>query len=163
MKRNGIVNLLRCWFNERFGETKPYKEIIPRNYFHALQMNAFSIVKSNKQGEGIDTDNQEYEVIVLPYDEQYELIQDDTMLEIVNQWIELECKNKLPNQMKIAPSIRGAYIADTGEIFNQSSICILLSKCEIIEIAELAIVIKNKLNAGIVLFQSCGSYKIYGV
>ena len=163
MKRNGLVNLIRCWFIERFGETKPYKEIIPRNYFHALQMNSFSIAKSNIQEAGIDSGNQKFGIIVLPYDKQYELIEDDTMLEIIKQWIELEYKNNLPTQMRIIPSIRGTYIADTGEIFNQASICLVLSMCEITVLAELAIIIKNKLSAEIVLFQPCGSHKIYGV
>jgi hypothetical protein len=126
-------------------------------------MNSFSIVESKIYGEGIVSGNQKYGIIVLPYDKNYELIEDDAMLEIVKQWIELKYKNNLPTLMRIVSSIRGTYIADSGEIFNEASVCLLLSLCEVNALAELAIIIKNKSSSGLVLFQACGSHKIYGV
>lgn len=47
MKRNGFLNLLRVTFKDFIHGKKMYEEIVPRNYFHALQMNNFSIDKSN--------------------------------------------------------------------------------------------------------------------
>ena len=43
MKRNGFLNLLRVTFKDFLYEKKMYEEVVPRNFFHALQMNSFSI------------------------------------------------------------------------------------------------------------------------
>lgn len=49
MKRNGFLNLLRVTFKDFLYEKKMYEEIVPRNYFHALQMNSFSINRNNDE------------------------------------------------------------------------------------------------------------------
>ena len=38
MKRNGFLNLLRVTFKDFIHGKKMYEEIVPRNYFHALQI-----------------------------------------------------------------------------------------------------------------------------
>jgi hypothetical protein len=49
MRRNGFLNLLRVTFKDFLYEKKMYEEIVPRNYFHALQMNSFSVDRNNDQ------------------------------------------------------------------------------------------------------------------
>lgn len=49
MRRNGFLNLLRVTFKDFLYEKKMYEEIVPRNYFHALQMNSFSVDRNNDE------------------------------------------------------------------------------------------------------------------
>jgi len=160
MKRNGIINLLRLWLLERFASSKPYKEIIPRNYFHALQMNSFSIELLDS--EGVQSNNLAKGVIALPRDECYDIIDDETMLEIIKDW--LTCYGEtLTYSMQIIQCIRGKYVSDSGEIFNQDSICILFEQCSLAELADLGRFIRNKMGTEMVLIKHRDSHGIYGV
>lgn len=163
MKRNGIINLVRCWLIETFGESSPYKEIIPRNYLHALQMNSFSLRRTTTHGDGISECNHEFGIIILPYNEHYDLIDDYAMLEIIKSWIEPEIEDPIVNTMRIEYCIVGRYVADSGETFNDRSLCLYLSNVQMLALAKLAFTIKNKSGLGIVLFQKSGSHKIYGI
>ena len=160
MKRNGIINLLRLWLLERFASSKPYKEIIPRNYFHALQMNSFSIELLDS--EGVQSNNLAKGVIALPRDECYDIIDDETMLEIIKDW--LTCYGEtLTYSMQIIQCIRGKYVSDSGEIFNQDSLCILFKQCSLAELADLGRFIRNKMGTEMVLIKHQYSHRMYGV
>jgi hypothetical protein len=71
MKRNGFLNLLRVTFKDFLYEKKMYEEVVPRNFFHALQMNSFSIDRTNdKDAETIYldlTDGSELNEITIEY------------------------------------------------------------------------------------------------
>lgn len=158
MKRNGIINVLRLWLRERFSESKPFKEIIPRNYLHALQMNSFSI-------ELLDStyiDHQLKGVIALPRDERYDVLDDETMLEIIKEWITSEYSENFSERIHIRGCIRGNYVSDTGEVFNQDSFCIILEQCTLAELADIGIIIKNKMVTEMVLIKHQESNAIYG-
>ena len=161
MKRNGVINVLRLWLLERFVASKPYKEIVPRNYFHALQMNSFSIEfmysgerKSNNLAKG---------VIALPRDECYDVFNDETMLEIIKDCFAACYGDTVMYSMQIKQCIRGKYVSDSGEVFNQDSLCIILEQCSLAELADIGIVIKNKMGAEMVLIKHRDSPGMYGV
>lgn len=161
MKRNGIVNLLRLWFLERFGPAKPYKEIIPRNYFHALQMNSFSIEFMDSEKK--DSNNGKKGVIALPRNECYDLLDDETMLEIIKDWIACGYSENVACTIQINLCIRGNYVSDTGEVFNQDSHCIIVEQCTPTELADIGMIIKDKMGTEMVLIKHQDSYAIYGI
>jgi len=163
MKRNGIINFVRCWLIETFGESSPYKEIIPRNYLHALQMNSFSIEKTFLYGDGLIEGTTDLGIVILPYDEHFTLIDDCTMLEIFKTWIESEYENTYTNAMGLKHCIKGIYVSDSGSIFNQYSTCIVFEYSTMKSLADMAILIKQKIGADIVLIHHQTSHRIYGV
>ena len=161
MKRNGIINVLRLWLKERFASSKPYKEVIPRNYLHALQMNSFSI--EFMESDAIDTNNQQNGVIALPRDERLDILDDETMLEIIKEWITSEYFENFSGRIYIRGCIRGNYVSDSGEVFNQDSLCIIHEQCTLDELADIGVIIKNKMGIEMVLIKHQESNAIYGV
>ncbi|MFM6956772.1 MAG: hypothetical protein ACKOX1_09515 [Ignavibacteria bacterium] len=161
MKRNGIVNLLRLWFLERFGPAKPYKEIIPRNYFHALQMNSFVI--DFMDSNSIHFNNPMIGVIVLPYDQRYNVLDDETISNIIKDWIACGFSEDVANSIQIKACIRGKYVSDTGEVFNQDSHCIIVEQCTLTELADIGMIIKDKMGTKMVLIKHQDSNAIYGI
>ncbi len=161
MKRNGIINVLRLWLLERFTASKPYKEIVPRNYFHALQMNSFSI--EFMYSEEIQSNNLAIGVIALPRDECYDVLDDETMFEIIKDCFAACYGDTVTNSLQIKQCIRGKYVSDSGQVFNQDSLCIILKQCSIAELADLGRVIKNKMGAEMVLIKHQDSHGMYGV
>jgi len=161
MKRNGIVNLLRLWFLERFGPAKPYKEIIPRNYFHALQMNSFTI--DFMDSYSIHFNNPMIEVIVVPHDQRYDVLDDETICNIIKDWIACGYSDDVANSIQIKPCIRGNYVSETGEIFNQDSLCIIVEQCTLTELADIGMIIKDKMGTEMVLIKHQDSHRMYGV
>jgi hypothetical protein len=151
MKRNGIINVLRLWFWEKFGPSKLYKEIIPRNYFHALQMNSFSIELMDSNA--IDSNNQPKGVIALPRDECHDVLDYETMLEMIKDLIACGFSEDVANSIQIKACIRGNYVSDTGEVFNQDSLCIIVEQCTLSELANIATIIKNKMRIEMVLIK----------
>lgn len=151
---------MRLWFWEKFGQSIPYKEIIPRNYFHALQMNSFSI--EFMDSEEIDSNNGKKGMIALPRDERYDVLDDETMLVIIKDWIACGYSEKVAGAIQIKPCIRGNYVSDRGEVFNQDSLCIIVEQCSLVELAEIGIIIKNKMGIEMVLIQHQESNAIYG-
>ena len=161
MKRNGIINVLRLWLLERFAASKPYKEIVPRNFFHALQMNSFSI--ECMYSEERQSTNLAKGVIALPRDECYDVLDDETMFEIIKDWMAPGYSENFSCSIQIKPCIRGKYVSDSGEAFNQDSLCIILEKCSLSDLADLGRVIKNRLGAEMVLIKHQDSHRMYGV
>lgn len=160
MKRNGIINVLRLWLWEKFGPSKPYKEIIPRNYFHALQMNSFSIEFMDSEKK--DSNNGKKGVIALPRNECYDLLDDETMLEIIKDWIACGYSENVACTIQIKPCIRGNYVSDTGEVFNQDSLCIIVEQCTLAELGDIGMVIKNMMGADMVLIKHQEPNRTYG-
>ena len=105
MKRNGVINVLRLWLLERFTASKPYKEIVPRNYFHALQMNSFSI--EFMYSEEIQSNNLAIGVIALPRDECYDVLDDETMFEIIKDCFAACYGDTVTNSLQIKQCIEG--------------------------------------------------------
>lgn len=161
MKRNGIINILRLWLWERFSLSKPYKEIIPRNYLHALQMNSFSIEFMNSVAN--DFNNSKKGIIALPRDERFDMLDNETMFEIIKEWIASGYSETFSGRIQIRGYIRGNYVSDSGEVFNQDSLCIVIEQCTLDELADIAIIIKNKMGIGMVLIKHQESIAIYGV
>jgi len=160
MKRNGIVNLVRLWLKKTFCAQLSAIEIIPRNYFHALQMNSFHI-DLTKECEIDHIRDTSIGFIVLPFDEQYALLDNQTMLHIIKDWLPsgIEgCKS-----IKIGDCVRGSYISDSGEIFNERSITLIVHKLSFEELTHCAKEVKIHIGCNLIIIKKNNSPKMYGV
>jgi hypothetical protein len=161
MKRNGIVNLVRVWLKEIFSGNQQYIEIIPRNYFHALQMNEFSILSFEKHTK--ESKKQSCGVIVLPHNENIDLLDDHTMKSIIYDWFIAGCQYKSTYELQVNKCIRGVYHADSGEVFNKHSFSVIVDVDTLEELADLAVILKDKLSIGMIMIQMNDSHRMFRV
>lgn len=160
MKRNGIVNLIRLWLKNTFGAQLSAIVIIPRNYFHALQMNSFHI-DLTKECEIDHIRDTSIGFIVLPFDEQYALLDNHAMLHIIKDWLSSgieACKS-----IKIGDCVRGSYVSDSGEIFNEQSITLIVYNLSFDELIHCAEELKIHIGCNLILIKIHNSPKMYGV
>jgi hypothetical protein len=160
MKRNGIVNLVRLWLKKSFGTQLSANEIIPRNYFHALQMNSFRI----DLAEECEIDHicdTSIGFIVLPIDDQYEFIDNQTMLHIIKDWLPSGIVDY--KSIKVGSCVRGSYISDSGEIFNERSITLIVHDSSIEELIHCAEELKIHIGCNLILIKIHNSPKMFGV
>jgi len=160
MKRNGIINVLRLWLLQIFGDDKQYFEIVPRNYFHALQMNSFRI-ELREECEDAHAGNDAYGYIILPFDEQYEVLDNQTLLLIIKDWLS-DYSNEI-QFMRIGACVRGEYISDSGEVFNERSISLIMDKAMPEIMISIAKRLKLNIGCTMIIIKVENSLKIWGI